>query len=75
MGEIQGQYIADSLDLKNQAGPFTLEIFSGSQDDTNSISFYNGAMMGISADWQQTVKGLVILAAVAFDLIPKRKKK
>jgi len=44
MGEIQGQYIADSLDLKNQAGPFTLEIFSGSQDDTNSISFYNGAM-------------------------------
>jgi len=33
------------------------------------------SMMGISADWQQTVKGLVILAAVAFDLIPKRKKK
>lgn len=33
------------------------------------------SMMGVSADWQQTVKGLVILAAVAFDLIPKRKKK
>lgn len=33
------------------------------------------SMMGISADWQQVVKGLVILAAVAFDLIPKRKKK
>lgn len=33
------------------------------------------SMMGISADWQQAVKGLVILAAVAFDLIPKRKKK
>ena len=33
------------------------------------------SMMGISADWQQTVKGLVILAAVAFDLVPKRKKK
>lgn len=44
MGEIQGQYIADSLDLENQAGPFSLEIFSGSQDDTNAISFYNGAM-------------------------------
>ncbi len=33
------------------------------------------SMVGISADWQQTVKGIVILAAVAFDLIPKRKKK
>lgn len=33
------------------------------------------SMMGISADWQQVVKGLVILAAVAFDLLPKRKKK
>ncbi len=44
MGELQGQYIADALDLENQAGPFTLEIFSGSQDDTNSLAFYNGAM-------------------------------
>ena len=33
------------------------------------------SMMGISADWQQVVKGLVILMAVAFDLLPKRKKK
>ena len=44
MGELQGQFIADALDLANQAGPFTLEIFSGSPDDTNAISFYNGAM-------------------------------
>ena len=36
--------IVDKLDLENQAGPFTLEIFSGSQDDTNAISFYQGAM-------------------------------
>ena len=33
------------------------------------------SMMGISADWQQTVKGFVILGAVALDLVPKRKKK
>ena len=44
MGELQGQYIVDALDLENQAGPFTLEIFSGSQDDTNAIKFYDGAM-------------------------------
>lgn len=44
MGELQGQYIADQLDLANTSETYTLEIFSGSQDDTNSISFYNGAM-------------------------------
>ena len=44
MGELQGQYIADALDLANAAGPFNLEIFSGSQDDPNAQLFYNGAM-------------------------------
>ena len=44
MGELQGKYIADALDLANAAGPFNLEIFSGSQDDANAILFYNGAM-------------------------------
>ncbi len=44
VGEMQGQYIIDALDIENQAGPFTMEIFSGSQDDTNAIEFYNGAM-------------------------------
>ena len=33
------------------------------------------SLLGISPDWQQTVKGMVILAAVAFDIIPKMKKK
>ncbi len=33
------------------------------------------SMMGVSADWQMTVKGLVILGAVALDMIPKMKKK
>ena len=44
MGALQGQYIADALDLENAAGPFNLEIFSGSQDDANAVLFYNGAM-------------------------------
>ena len=33
------------------------------------------SLLGISPDWQQMVKGLVILGAVAFDIIPKMKKK
>ena len=40
------------------------------------ISILNNgmSMLGVSADWQQTVKGFVILFAVASDLLPKRKK-
>ena len=44
MGGLQGQHIADALDLANAAGPFNLEIFSGSQDDPNARLFYQGAM-------------------------------
>lgn len=44
MGEIQGEYIETALGLKDGKGPFTLEIFSGSPDDPNSIPFYDGAM-------------------------------
>lgn len=44
MGTLQGQHIADELDLANAAGPFNLEIFSGSQDDPNAKLFYDGAM-------------------------------
>ena len=44
LGEMQGQYVADALGLEENDGPFTMEIFSGSQDDTNSLQFYNGEM-------------------------------
>lgn len=44
MGELQGQFIADALDLANAAGPFNMEIFSGSPDDPNAKLFYDGAM-------------------------------
>ena len=44
MGGLQGKHIEEKLDLKNAAGPFNLEIFSGSQDDPNAKLFYQGAM-------------------------------
>ena len=31
------------------------------------------SIMGIGSEWQQVIKGLVLLAAVAFDLVNKRK--
>lgn len=44
IGVMQGQYIADKLDLENQEGPFNIELFTGPTDD-NCVNFYwNGAM-------------------------------
>lgn len=44
VGTIQGQYIVDKLDLKNAAGPFNIELFTGSPDDNNARFFFGGAM-------------------------------
>ena len=44
VGVIMGQQIEEGLDLKNAAGPFNIELFGGSPDDTNAFYFYDGAM-------------------------------
>lgn len=44
VGELQGQYIVDKLDLENQPGPFNIEIFAGDPGDNNATVFYEGAM-------------------------------
>ncbi len=44
VGVQQGTYIAETLDLDNQAGPFNIELFGGSPDDNNAYYFYDGAM-------------------------------
>lgn len=44
VGVIQGSQIEEGLDLKNAAGPFNIELFGGSPDDTNAFYFYDGAM-------------------------------
>ncbi len=44
VGVIQGQYIEEKLDLKNAAGPFNIELFTGAPDDNNATFFFNGAM-------------------------------
>ena len=44
VGNLQGQYIADTLDLENQAGPFNIELFGGAPDDNNAPNFFKGAM-------------------------------
>lgn len=44
VGQKQGEYIEDALDLKNADGPFNIEIFTGDPADNNVNFFYGGAM-------------------------------
>jgi putative multiple sugar transport system substrate-binding protein len=44
VGVIQGSQIETKLGLKEGKGPFNIELFGGSPDDTNAFYFYDGAM-------------------------------
>jgi putative multiple sugar transport system substrate-binding protein len=44
VGVLQGGYIVEALDLESGAGPFNVELFAGSPDDTNAYYFFDGAM-------------------------------
>ncbi|GAC1483359.1 MAG: sugar ABC transporter substrate-binding protein [Acetobacteraceae bacterium] len=44
VGVLQAQSIEAGLKLKEQKGPFNIELFGGSPDDNNAYFFYNGAM-------------------------------
>ena len=44
VGTMQGEYIVEQLDLENAAGPFNIELFTGSPDDNNARFFFGGAM-------------------------------
>ena len=43
-GGLQGEFLVEALNLKNNAGPFNIEIFAGSPDDNNALYFYKGAI-------------------------------
>jgi len=44
VGVLMGQGIVDGLELATKAGPFNIELFAGSPDDSNSKFFFDGAM-------------------------------
>lgn len=44
VGQMQGQYIVDALDLENAEGPFNIELITGAPDDNNVNFFFGGAM-------------------------------
>ncbi len=43
VGQLQGQYIVDTIGLASGKGPFNLEPFAGSPDDNNAKFFFAGA--------------------------------
>ena len=43
VGQYQGEFIKEALDLDNAEGPFNLEPFAGSPDDNNAKFFFAGA--------------------------------
>lgn len=43
VGELQGNFIKDALQLDSAAGPFNFEPFAGSPDDNNASLFFGGA--------------------------------
>ena len=43
VGELQGTFIKDTLELDSAAGPFNFEPFAGSPDDNNASLFFQGA--------------------------------
>ena len=44
VGRLQGQFIADALDLANAKEPLNIELFTGPTDDNNVNFFWGGAM-------------------------------
>jgi len=44
VGVLQATDIENRLGLKNGKGPFNIELFGGSPDDTNAFFFFDGAM-------------------------------
>ena len=44
VGRLQAQSLVDGLKAKKGDGPYNIELFAGSPDDTNSFYFFEGAM-------------------------------
>ena len=44
VGTLQGQYVVDTLDLDNAAGPFNIEFTAGDPADNNAGYFFQGAV-------------------------------
>ncbi len=44
VGQLQGEFLVEALDLENAEGPFNIEFTAGDPADNNAPFFFNGAM-------------------------------
>ena len=67
LGEIQGEYIVNTMGLADGNGPFNLEIISGSPDDPNALLFYEGEM-NVIQEYIDNEQLVVQSGQVSFDV-------
>jgi putative multiple sugar transport system substrate-binding protein len=65
VGQLQGQALLDGMKAKKPAGPYNIELFSGSPDDNNAGVFFNGAMDVLKPEID---KGNVVVASKQTDV-------
>lgn len=68
VGEIQGQYVVDTLDLANGAGPFNIEFLAGDPGDNNATYFFNGAMSKVQ-EYLDNGQLICVSGQTAFDQV------
>ena len=68
VGTLQGQYVVDTLDLDNAAGPFHMEITAGDPADNNATYFYQGAI-DVLQPYIDSGKLVVVSGQTDFDTV------
>ena len=66
VGQLQGEYIRDALDLDNARGPFYLEITAGDPGANSAAYFFNGAM-DVLKPYIDSGKLVVVSGQTGFD--------
>lgn len=68
VGQLQGTYLVENLDLANAAGPFNIEVFGGDPGDNNARMFYQGAIDALQP-FIDSGKVIVKSGQVDFDVV------
>ncbi len=68
VGTLQGQYIVETLDLENAAGPFNIELTAGDPADNNAPYFFGGAM-DVLQQYIDSGKLVVVSGQTEFDTV------
>ena len=71
VGEIQGQYVVDTLGLAEGKGPYNIEFLAGDPGDNNATYFFNGAMSKVQ-EYLDNGQLICVSGQTAFDQVATR---